>query len=185
MICCKLERGLAYLNSEPRLGITLEIGTDIAVNAFVDAAYGVHTDYKSHTGGLVCIGSGPTFVMSSKQKLVAKSSTEAELIAIADVASHVIWTRDFLIAQGHRVKSVVIHEDNLSTITMIKKGKCMSKGSKHINIRYYFIKDRIDSGEVDIKHLPTHEMLADCLTKPLQGSHFRTLRNKLINIANA
>ena len=65
---------------------------------------------------------------------------------------------------------------------MVKKGKSMSKGSKHINIRYYFIKDRIESGELDIKHLPTLEMLADCLTKPLQGSHLRYLRDKLINI---
>ena len=178
----KLERGLYYLNFDPHLGIILEIGADIKINAYIDAAYGVHADYKSHTGGLICVGAGPTFVMSSKQKLVAKSSTEAELIAIADVSSHVIWTREFLIAQGHCVKSTIIFKDNLSTITMVKKGKSMSKDSKHINIRYYFIKDRIESGELDIKHLPTLEMLADCLTKPLQGSHFRYLRNKLINI---
>ena len=64
----------------------------------------------------------------------------------------------------------------MSTITMLKKGKGKNKGSKHINIRYYFIKDRIESGELDIRYLPTLEMLADLLTKPLQGSHFRRLR---------
>ena len=177
-----MKRGLAYLNSDPHLGITLEIGSNIAINAYVDAAYGVHADCKSHTGGLICIGNGPTFVMSSKQKLVAKSSTEAELIAIADMSSYVIWTRDFLIAQGHRVRSTTIYEDNMSTITMLKKGKGKNKGSKHINIRYYFIKDRIESGELDIRYLPTLEMLADLLTKPLQGSHFRRLRDKLLNM---
>ena len=179
----KLERGLAYLNADPHLGIALEIGADIVINAYVDAAYGVHADYKSHTGGVICIGAGPTFVVSSKQKLVAKSSTEAELIALSDMSSQVIWVRDFLLAQGHHIKSTILHEDNLSTITMVKKGKSKNKGSKHINIRYYFVKDRIESGELSIQYLSTLEMLADCLTKPLQGSHFRRLRDKLLNTA--
>lgn len=57
-------------------------------------------------------------------------------------------------------------------------GKC----KRHINIRHFFIKDRADSGEVDIQHCPTEEMVTDCFAKPLQGSQFRKFRKLIVNL---
>jgi hypothetical protein len=57
-----------------------------------------------------------------------------------------------------------------------------SKRTKHVNIRFYFVKDRIESGEVSLEHCPTEEMVADFFTKPLQGSTFIKLRNMIMNI---
>jgi hypothetical protein len=77
--------------------------------------------------------------------------------------------------------SAVIYQDNKSTINLAEKGRSTSERTRHVNIRYFFIHDRIKSGEVEIKHMPTGEMLSDILTKPLQGTLFLKLRAELLN----
>ena len=180
----KLVRVLQYLKDDPDLGLTLEIGTseDITIDAYVDAAYGNHTDGKGHTGMLISLGKGGAVnAKSTKQKLVSKSSTEAELIAVSDSSSQIIWTRDFLANQGYNTGPANIYQDNQSTIKLVEKGKSTSEKTRHINIRYFFIKDRVDNGELIIRYLPTDHMIADILTKPLQGTLFIKLRNLLLN----
>ena len=66
-------------------------------------------------------------------------------------------------------------------MAMISKGKSTAVRSRHVNIRYYWLKDRIDNGEVTITYLPTAEMVADVLTKPIQGKKFVYLRSLLLN----
>ncbi len=66
-----------------------------------------------------------------------------------------------------------------------KKGKSSSgKRTRHINIQYCFITDRVNMKEVEIEWCPTKEMVADFMTKPLQGSHFRRLRNLIMGMAS-
>ena len=74
------------------------------------------------------------------------------------------------------------HQDNKSTIALAEKGRSTSNRTRHIAIRYFFVHDRIKSGEVQLEHLPTEQMLADFLSKPLQGELFRTLRDRLLNV---
>jgi hypothetical protein len=111
---------------------------------------------------------------------VSKSSTEAELIGISDGLSTVLWVRNFMLAQGITVGPAVVWQDNKSTIALGEKGRSTSSRTKHIHIRYFFVKDRIDSGEIVLKYKPTEEMVADALTKPLQGSLFKSLRTRLL-----
>ena len=178
----KLDRLLRYVNYDPNSGIVLRPGNeDIHIKAYADASYGIHEDAKSHSGLCIALGSGPIFVKSAKQKIVSKSSTEAELISLSDGCSQIIWSRDFLIAQGYNLPAATIYQDNTSTIALVERGKSSSERTKHINIRYYFIKDRIESGEIEIKHLPTDMMIADIFTKPLVGERFRQLKAKLLN----
>lgn len=177
----KLDRVLKYLNGTADLGLTLEVGSSISVIGFIDASYGVHADGKSHTGTAITLGSGAVFAKSTKQKVVSKSSTEAELIGLSDSASQVIWTREFLMGQGYQLDAATIFQDNMSTIAMVKRGHSSSERSRHINIRYFFVKDRVDQGDIKIEYRPTGEMLADVLTKPLQGTLFVKLRDELLN----
>ena len=80
----------------------------------------------------------------------------------------------FLKAQGHDLKRNVLLQDNMSAIKMEKNGRKSCTGnSRHIDVRYFFVKDRVDQGEVEIKHCPTQKMLADFFTKPLQGAWFK------------
>jgi hypothetical protein len=74
-----------------------------------------------------------------------------------------------------------VYQDNKSTIIMAEKGCSTSERTRHINIRYFFVKDRINTGEQKVVYKPTTEMIADLLTKPLQGELFRVLRKELLN----
>jgi hypothetical protein len=140
---------------------------------------------RSHTGVFITLGGGPISTGSKKQKLTTKSSTEAELVGLSDSISQGIWMRGFLEGQGYPVKPVKVFQDNLSTIALAKKGKSTSARTRHIAIRYFFVKDRIDEGELEVLHLRTHLMVADGLSKPLQGEAFRTSREMMMGMVPA
>ena len=68
----------------------------------------------------------------------------------------------------------MLYQDNMSAMKLEKNGRNSCTGnSRHVNIRYFFVKDRIANGEIDLEYCPTKEMLADYFTKPLQGALFR------------
>jgi hypothetical protein len=117
-----------------------------------------------------------------KQKLNAKSSTEAELIALSDALSQVVWTRNFLGDLGYDMEPATVYQDNMSTLAMIKNGHPSSHRTRHINIRFFYAKDRADQGEIKLEYCPTESMLADFFTKPLQGQLFRKLRDELMGV---
>jgi len=74
------------------------------MQSWVDAAYGVDADSKSHTGGVVSLGCGTVMCKSNKQKLNTKSSTEVELVGVMDYLPNTIWARMFLEAQGYKLE---------------------------------------------------------------------------------
>ena len=160
----------------------MEAEEDWGLFAYIDAAYGQHPDGKSHTGVCMLLGKGAFYVQSSKQRIVSKSSTEAEIVAVSDGLSEVIWARNFLVDQGVPLGPAVVYQDNMSTMDLMEKGRSTSSRTKHISIRYFFVKDRVESGEVVIRYAPTEQMVADMLTKPLQGELFRKLRMALLNL---
>ena len=97
--------------------------------------------------------------------------------------SQIIWTRYFLQAQGYDIKSNILFQDNQSAMLLEQNGKySSSQRTRHVNIRYFFIKDRIASGDVGVKYCPTELMYADFLTKPLQGSKFIMFRDAIMGI---
>ncbi len=118
---------------------------------WVDASFAVHPDMRSHTGGVMTPGKGTIYGTSTRQKIDTKSSAEAELVGVNDVMPHVLWTRYFLEAQGYGVRESIMYQDNKSTILLAENGKASSgRRTRHINIRYFFVKDRIASGEVTV-----------------------------------
>ena len=98
----------------------------------------------SHTGGFMTMGTGGAYVQSSKQNLKTQSSTEADLVGGDNVPTRVIWTRYFLKEQGYIIHDNIIYQDNQSAIKLENNGRRSSnKRTRHINIRNYFIADRI------------------------------------------
>jgi hypothetical protein len=180
----KLTRVLQYLHSYPRLKMTLSCGDELRLYCYVDASFAVHNDMKSHTGGIISMGTGAVHVSSKKQGLMTKSSTESELVGMSDQVPQAIWSRNFLVAQGHKMGPTKIYQDNMSTIALADKGRSTSSRTRHIAIRYFFVKDKVDQGEVEIEYLCTEDMRADILTKPLQGELFRKMRAALMGIKN-
>ena len=177
----KLERTIQYIRGSRDLGLTLQVEDPIVVKCYVDASYGVHQDMKSHTGSAITLGKGVVYAKSSTQKLTTKSSTEAELVGLSDSANQVLWARHFMRDQGYEDRSAIIFQDNKSTIQLINNGRSNSERTRHIDIRYFFLHDRIKDQQITITYKPTNEMLADMLTKPLQGEQFRAFRNLLLN----
>ena len=127
------------------------------------------------------MGGGAAYAKSSKQKLVTKSSTEAELVGASDVLTQVLWTRNFMESQGYKQGATTVYQDNMSTIFLEEKGKSKSQRTRHVSIRYFFIKDRVDLGEIKIRYLPTEDMVADYFTKPWQGELFVKFRTAIMN----
>jgi KUP system potassium uptake protein len=151
------------------------------MKTWVDASYAVHGDMKSHTGGVVSFGTGATMSKSSKQKLNTKSSTEAELVGASDYLPYPIWAKKFLEAQGYGLTENIFYQDNQSTIRFEKNGrKSSGPNTRHVDIRYFFIKDRLNIEGIDVQYCPTEQMLADFFTKPLQGSLFRKFRDVIM-----
>ena len=177
----KLVRTIQYLRGTHDMGIVLEVQDPVSVYAYNDASYAVHPDMKSHTGCVISLGKGPIYAKSSTQKLNTKSSTEAELVGLSDCSNQVIWTRNFLIQQGYVMQPAVMYQDNMSTIQLIKNGRSNSEKTRHVDIRFFFMHDRVNSGDVSLVYMNTRDMTADTLTKPLQGEPFRVLRDKLLN----
>ena len=148
---------------------------------WIDAAYAVHDDMRSQTGGVISMGHGVLHCKSGKQKLNVKSSTEAELVASSDYVPYNLWLIMFMGQQGYPIKDNTLFEDNQSEIRMLKNGRNSCTGnSRHIHIRYFFVKDRVDKGEIKVEYCPTEQMLADFYTKPLQGSLFRKFRDVIM-----
>jgi hypothetical protein len=179
----KLERVLGYVFATRERGIVLHIGAKFAVSAYIDAAYGVHTSSgKSHTGCVMVLGQArPISCKSTKQKIVTKSSTEAELVALSDSATHALHLRNFMMAQGYHMGPATIYQDNLSCMALVRRGGPGSERSRHINIRYFWVQERVNSGELEVVHLGTEKMFANCLTKPVQGAQFACERKGLTN----
>jgi len=130
----------------------------MSVSVYIDAAYGVHVNGKSHTRSAIVIGEAALIsAKSGGQNIVTKSSTEAEIVKVTDS-----------VAQSEQ------HE-------LIKRGSAGSERSRHINIRHFWVSDRVAEKEVIVRHLSTEHMFANVLTKPLQGAQFCAERDELTN----
>jgi hypothetical protein len=82
-------------------------------------------------------------------------------------------------AQGHECGAVIIYQDNMSCMALVERGRSAAERTRHIDIRYFWVKERVDQGKAIIKHLGTKDMYANLLTKPLQGAQFIAEREAL------
>jgi len=172
---------MKYISRYGELSLTIEL--DKHPNWWVDSSYTVHPEMHSHSGISITLGKGMAYSTSCKQKLNAKSSTEAELLAIDDSISQVLCTRHFLSAQVLYIQTMTFYQDNKSTILLAENRKgSSSRYTWHLDIRYFFVTDKIKKGEVKVAFCPMHDMLGDFFTKPLQGTLFMHMQEKILNL---
>ena len=109
------------------------------------------------------MGHGAFMAMSGKQKINAKSSTESKIVGMDDASTPILWGNYFTEAQGFKINETIVYQDNISSsYLLVNRQALSSKRTKHMNMRYFFLKDRIKNGEMTIKHCPTKQMLAQC-----------------------
>jgi hypothetical protein len=183
----KLIRVIKYVRYSRDRGITIEVGdSGFRVQLLTDASHAVHADMKSHSGSVIVIGNsgrGCISFKSRKQKIIGRSSTDAEFICITDCANDSLHIRNILISQGYESakQPVLIHQDNQSCIDLLHKSRANTERSRHVDIRRFWLKECIDTGTVEVAYLPTELMYANLLTKPLQGSQFLNERRMMSN----
>jgi len=177
----KLVHLMKYLNGTKEKKLILSTDDLRIVKWYVDAAFTVHPDFKSHTGGAMMFGKGAVQNISRKQKLNMKSSTDAELVVADDVSVMILWTKLFLESQGYNIEKNILYQDNKSVILLEQNGrKSARKHSQALNVRYFFLTDQVEKGNLSIKYCPTDEMWGNFHSKPLQGEKFHRFRSDIM-----
>ena len=179
----KLARTIRYLMATRHLPLILKVDKNGIVEWWVDASFAVHEDMRSRTGMHLSLGVGTIYGASIKQKINTISSTEAELVGVADTMPKILWCKYFMEAQGYLVENIYVYQDNESAILLETNGtRSVGKGSRHVRIKYFFIADKVKNKELEVLYCPTGEMTADFYTKPLQGALFFKHRNCMLGI---
>ena len=182
----KLKRTLRYLHATINMPRIFGAKSLNMFKSWIDASYATHMDRRGHTGGCISFVKGLAHMKTKKQSLNGKSSTETEVIGASDYLPWVIWIARFMEYQGYTIDSKIFFQDNESAMKLEKNGRksCGDK-SRHIDIRYFFIKDVLRRENIDLQHCPTERMIADFYTKPLQGSLFIKMRNFIMGLDDA
>ena len=138
---------------------------------------------RGNTEATMLLGRGYVTGIAKKHKISTKISMEAELIRANDSMDQVLWTQYFIKAQGFTIGKSVLLQDNLSTMLLERNDMAPNiKRTKHIRVRYYFIKDIISTGDIVVKYCLTRENFADHFTMPLQGELSQNSRSEIKRI---
>ena len=176
-----------YLHGTEELGLTFKSDGVLCMNAYVDASFNCHPNARGHSGFAIfadLVGSGAILTKSIKQKTVADSSAEAELIALHELVKNLIWCIAIVEELGFPQRGVVVNEDNTAVIQMTNSEQVNFKGrSKFINRKYFSVHQYVESGELKLVHIGTDLNIADFLTKALLGEKFGRFRIGIMGTA--
>merc|ERR1712086_339309 len=132
---------------------------------------------------MMSMGKGAIVNIARKHKMNVASSTESELVSIADVLGMILWCKYFMEAQGYTIESNLLYQDNKLTILLAKNGRMSAgKNSKHIKNSFFLITDKVAQEELEVQHRGTEDMWADVNTNRVQGTKFRVMRAQVMGI---
>jgi Reverse transcriptase (RNA-dependent DNA polymerase) len=177
-----MKKILRYIKGSAGLGCLYKKGLTDEQNfvGFSDSDLaGDMNDRKSTTGVIFFVGGNPISWFSRKQKVVALSSCEAEYIAAASAACQGVWLETLRAEMlDDSFQKIKLKVDNMSAIALCKNPVFHDR-SKHIDIKYHYIRENMESGKIELEHVSTTDQLADLLTKPLGRIRFIELRDKI------
>ncbi|KAK1387454.1 hypothetical protein POM88_015632 [Heracleum sosnowskyi] len=174
-----VKRILRYLKGIPNLGIWYPKDSGFNLIGYTDSDYaGSVVDRKSTYGSCQFLEGRLIFWYNKKQQTVSNSTAEAEYIAVGSCCVQILWIRNQLKDYCFVLDKIPILCDNTSTIT-ISNNPVQHSRTKHIDIRYHFIRENVMNGVVELHFVPTEEQTADIFTKSLDESTFIKLVGKL------
>jgi hypothetical protein len=181
----KLKKLQGYIKATMDLKMYIKPST-LQLFVSVDASYAPHKDGKSQSGIMISMGNenSPVHASSTKQKLVTKSSTEAELIALNQGGEETEWARNMLNELGYEQSTTEIQQDNKSCIQIANRGPGRIGKTKHIKVRYFWIHEKILDKSLQLSYIPSNELVADGFTKPLTKAPFIKWRKRILNSDN-
>ena len=149
---------------------------------YSDASYMTRqSDMMSRTGVMVLVNGGVVATQSNWQKLITKSSTGAEFIALTEAVSYGLFLREWLKFQQRRVPRIKIFCDNQLVMALLSANHTGIKATKHLKVRYFFIRQHVLLGEIEIVWCKTTQMLADVMTKPVTGQLFKDMIGRFLS----
>jgi hypothetical protein len=174
-----VKRIMRYLVYTPKFGLWYPKGSTFDLIRYSDADYvGCKIDRKNTSGTCQFLRRSLVSWASKKQNSVALSTAEVEYIVAGHCCAQLLWMRQTLRDYGYKLSKVPLLCDNESAIHMADNPVEHSR-TKHIDIRYHFLRDHQQKGDIEIAYVSTHNQLADIFTKPLDEKTFSKLRNKL------
>jgi hypothetical protein len=178
--CDMVRRIFQYLAKTPDVGLVYksDIIGPLTLVGYTDASYANSFEARSISGYGILICGGLVSWYSHTQPVVALSTAEAEYIAVTDIAKEIAWFKLFMSEMGLPQGNVTVYEDNEAAIK-ISKNPQDHKRTKHIQVRYHYVRDQIQNGEFHLEYVPTEYQLADLFTKGLYGPRLRFLMEQL------
>ena len=170
-----------YLSGTLDYGIKATKYKRIKISVYVDASFGQEYENKSRTGYVIFVNDCPTVFESRKQSVVALSSAEAEYMALTACIRQVQWLQSLLWQLFKFNDHVIVLTDNKPSM-QIARSVNGSKLTRHISIRYHFIKEILndEDNNISLEYCPTDKMVADVFTKILSGEKFTNFRSFLV-----
>ncbi|KAK6146377.1 hypothetical protein DH2020_020246 [Rehmannia glutinosa] len=170
---------LRYLNGYQEVGLWYPKDGGFKPVGYSDSDYvGCRVDKKSTSGTCQMLGNRLVSWFSKKQNSIATSTAEAEYIAAGICCAQVLWMRQQLRYYDIEEKEILIMCDNTSAIA-ITQNPVLHSGTKHIDVRYHFIRDHVEKKDITMEYISTDKQLADIFTKTLCESRFEELKNEL------
>ena len=137
---------------------------------------------RSRTGYVFMLNGAAVSWKSQRQQTVALSTAEAEYMALTAATQEAMFLKQ-LLHEIHQDSGspVTIHEDNQSCIALSKNSMTTGR-SKHMDVRYHFCREKVESGDIEVQYCATENMLADVLTKPLVSARHGKLCNAIMGL---
>jgi hypothetical protein len=174
-----VKRIIRYLVYTPKFGLWYPKGSSFDLIGYSDADWvGCKIDRKSTSGTCQFLRRSLVSWASKKQNSVALSTAEAEYIAAGHCCVQLLWIRQTLRYCDYKLSKVPLLCDNESAIRMADNPIEHSR-TKHIDIRYHFLRDHQQKGDIEIAYVNTQNQLANIFNKPLDEKTFSKLRNEL------
>jgi hypothetical protein len=177
---------LKYLRGTVGYGLRYTSVRGVRLFGYIDSDWaGSAVDRKSTSGYCFSMGSTMISWSSRMQSSVALSTVEAEYIATSDASKEVIWLRKLLAGLfGDVLETTIIHCDNQRCVKL-SENPIYHDRSKHIEMRYHYLRDMVQKGAIRLQYIPTDEQIADVFTKSLSATKFVYFRDKLGMVENA
>ena len=173
-----VKRILRYLNGTRQFGLLYKANTSSdEIAGFSDSDWaGDVGDRRSTSGYVFLLGGAAVSWKSTKQTTVALSTAEAEYIALSSASQEAIWLQQLISDLSKKAfHEMIIYEDNQSTICLAKN-QAVHGRTKHIDIKYHFIRDLVEAGKIELVYCTTENMVADIFTKGLSIKQFEKIR---------
>uniref|UniRef100_A0A5S6QGI8 Reverse transcriptase Ty1/copia-type domain-containing protein n=1 Tax=Trichuris muris TaxID=70415 RepID=A0A5S6QGI8_TRIMR len=175
-----VKRVMCYLAATITQNLRFSASGDMRLECYVDVEWaGDKMDRKSISGYVFKLGNSVIAWSSTKQSIVALSSTVAEYVAASHAWRQLIWLRELLAGVDILQQSpTVFYEDNQSCIRLVESESCSAR-TKHIDVRHHHLRDTREQRILEMRSCPTDDIIADVLTKPLGKERFWKLIKQL------